>query len=74
MNNAKSWKTTVGGIGMILAGLAYFASVLSGEVSFSMEGAMLAFGTLSGGVSLVFAKDKDVTGAAQADPTRPPTR
>lgn len=58
----KNWKTTAGGVGMLLTGLGYFVAVIAGQVTFTLEAATVAFGSLSGGVALLFAKDNNVTG------------
>jgi len=63
MNNGKSWKTTTGGVGMVLAGLAYFIAVITGQTPITFEGATAAFTGISGGIALIFAKDSNVTGA-----------
>lgn len=58
----KNWKTTTGGIGMLLTGLGYFVAVISGQVTFTIEAATVALASVSGGFGLLFAKDNNVTG------------
>jgi len=57
----KSWKTTVGGIGGILAALATVLAWVSKGYVPSMEEAALVFAAFSNGISGFFARDDNVT-------------
>lgn len=55
----KSWKTSVGGIAMILTALTQIVNGYrdTGSLSISAE----AIGLISGGLALLFARDHNVT-------------
>lgn len=61
--NGKSWKTTAGGIGMILAALAHIITMITGNATFSIEGITIDITGITGGLALLNAKDNNVTGA-----------
>lgn len=68
MNLQGSWKTTSAGITMIIAGAVgiYFAA----KNNVLNEGAITgAITSILGGVGLLFAKDKNVTGGTVINPT-----
>jgi hypothetical protein len=57
-----NWKTTAGGVIAVIAALADIATqLLSGHI----DGSRITtdFAAVSAGVGLIFAKDKNVTGA-----------
>lgn len=58
----KSWKTSVGGIAMILTALTQIVNGYrdTGSLSISAE----AIGLISGGLALLFARDNNVTSEA----------
>ena len=57
----KNWKTSLGGLGMIFAGLGAVAKCfMDGHVS--TDCLLAAMASVSGGVGLLKAKDHDVTG------------
>ena len=56
----KSWKTTVGGVGMILSGLAIFAEMLKSG-NFDGDKVSVAIAAIIGGFGLVFARDNNVS-------------
>lgn len=56
----KSWKTTVSGVGSILAGLGTLAKLISSG-NFTAEGITAAIGLITGGFGLVFARDNNVS-------------
>lgn len=59
---AKSKNTTWAGVGAILAGLTLIVNMLN-EGAFSFETVIAAVGMISAGVTGLFAKDSNVTGA-----------
>ena len=63
--NGKSWKTTLAGISMILTGITGAIAIATGQVEFSMTALTAVVGSIGGGLGLIFAKDKDVTGVPQ---------
>lgn len=65
MKTSKSWKTTLSGVGMILSALGIGISILTGKTDFSMEALAGIVGLVTGGIGLITAKDKDVTGVPQ---------
>ena len=64
----KSWKTTVGGIGMIASALSHLANnyKTTGTIDLSVED----LGLISGGCALLFAKDHNVTGTGASATTQ----
>ena len=63
---AKSKNTTWAGIGGILAGLTLIVNMLAGEGEFSLTAAMTAIGLITAGITGLFAKDANVTGAGDS--------
>lgn len=59
----KSWKTTVGGVGSILAGLGTIAKLVS-TGNYSGDGIVAAIGLITGGFGLIFARDNNVSSEA----------
>jgi hypothetical protein len=68
----KSWKTTLGGIGMILGALADLANSFHNGTQPAWNRDFIA---ITGGIGLLFAKDNNVTGGLVSQPTvpNPPT-
>ena len=56
----KSWKTTLGGVGAILGGLA---DICNGLYHNTLPNWSVDFAAITGGIGLLFAKDSNVTGA-----------
>lgn len=81
----KSWRTSLGGVGMILAGLSGLVALITKVVNEgtaaineqSISAATLAFGSISGGVALIFARDNRVSsemaGAGNVPPITSPS-
>ncbi len=61
MFKGKSWKTTGGGIGMILAALAHILAMITGNAEFSISAISADFMGITGGIALINAKDNNVT-------------
>lgn len=59
----KNWKTTLGGVAMILSGLALLGKMLADGTPLTVETLSPVGIALSGGLGLLKAKDHDVTGA-----------
>ena len=63
----KSWKTSLGGLGMILGGLGVLGGIVTKFVNegfgaidqSAISAGSLAFTSISGGVALLFARDND---------------
>ena len=62
----KNWKTTLGGIGMILGALADIISSLTQGVHPSWDRDFIA---ITGGIGFLCAKDMNVTGGSVRQPT-----
>jgi len=62
----KNWKTTTGGIIGILGALAIIGKALLGDGGVSGAELTAAFASLGTGISLLFAKDANVTGGTVA--------
>lgn len=63
----KNWKTSLGGLGMVLTGLADIVRGLTSDVSaIHWEADIVA---ITGGLGLLFAKDGNVTGGSVVQPT-----
>lgn len=57
-----SYRTSLGGIGMILSGAAVVIAMLTGHRELSQENIGIATGLFTGGYAAIQAKDKGVTG------------
>ena len=58
-----NWKTTLAGIGQILGSIAGIViAVASGNLPAIISTVVSSIGGISGGVGMINAKDKDVTG------------
>lgn len=62
MKPAKSWKTTMAGIGMILGALTLGINIVTGNAAPSMENITIILTGIGGGIGLITAKDATVTG------------
>jgi hypothetical protein len=68
MLGMKSWKTSLGGVGMILGAVADIAMALYNGTTPNWDRDFIA---ICGGVALLFAKDGDLTGGSRSQPTVP---
>ena len=63
----KNWKTSMGGVGMVLAGIAAIIHCFTcTDCGSQIECITAGIGGLVGGVGLLFAKDHNVTGGDTA--------
>lgn len=65
----KSWKTSLGGLGMILGALSDIVHGLSASVAINWQADITA---IIGGIGLLCAKDSNVTGGTVMQPTPAP--